>query len=335
MVSSTSRSGSRTAQASELGRNRNSAGRAGTGDQDDPAVGSRVRRARRADRPQRGQPDAAGHDHQVAAGGRREVPAGAERPAHADHGCPAGRRAGPRLTAPTARIVCASLPSAPAGSPLTEIATSPMPRRGEHHELARLERRQGAASGSSRSVTRVAGLRRAAGDPVGDRQHRLAHRRRLLGRVSAGHGDSRRGRAAAPGWPAGASSMASNRARPGRSRSAGSCLGERAQLCRVQLGGRAGFQRGGAEVPAVAAAPATTSPARRPRLGSAPRPGPGREQRCPAPTRPPRISQQPSACWPSENTRSPAANRTVLRRGRDLRPAAPAESRARTARSRR
>ena len=31
------------------------------------------------------------------------------------------------LTAPTARMVCTSVPSAAAGSPLTEIAISPMP----------------------------------------------------------------------------------------------------------------------------------------------------------------------------------------------------------------
>ena len=44
-------------------------------------------------------------------GGRSDVPAGAERPAHPEHRSRARRRAAPRLTAPTARIVCTSVPS--------------------------------------------------------------------------------------------------------------------------------------------------------------------------------------------------------------------------------
>ena len=51
------------------------------------------------------------------------MPKGPRTPTRVPGGAP--HRA--RVTAPTARIVCTSRPSPAVGSPLTEIATSPMP----------------------------------------------------------------------------------------------------------------------------------------------------------------------------------------------------------------
>ena len=181
--------------------------RPGAGDQADPAVSVPLGQRPEDDGPERGQPDPARHDHQVAPGGRRQVPGRAERPADAEDR-PGRASCRARLTAPTARIVC-SRPASPAGgTPLAEIATSPI--RG----AASIENWPGCAAGSrsptgsSRRVTESCGLRPAAHDPVGHREHRLAGE----GPVRAGHQGPGTDRAAGPGWPAGGGRCAPNSA---------------------------------------------------------------------------------------------------------------------------
>src|ERR1039458_733077 len=67
---------------------------------------------------------------------------------------PGGASHSARVTAPTARIVCTSVPSRLAGSPLTEMATSPIPGTASMVNWPGWNGGSGSAAGSSLSATR-------------------------------------------------------------------------------------------------------------------------------------------------------------------------------------
>ena len=74
---------------------------------------------------------------------------------------PTGASCSALLTLPTARIVCTSAPSRAAGSPLTEMATSPMAGTASMVNWPGWNGGSGSPAGSSRSVTesRVSAVR--------------------------------------------------------------------------------------------------------------------------------------------------------------------------------
>ena len=76
---------------------------------------------------------------------------------------PGGASHRARVTAPTARTVCTSRPSPAAGSPLTEIATSPMPGTASIVNWPGWNGGSGGPAGSRASVTlsRVSAVRLA------------------------------------------------------------------------------------------------------------------------------------------------------------------------------
>ena len=172
MVSSTSRS-ARPDQASSSPRNRNSAGlRAPATRQTRPEGAPGGQRAE-DHRPQRGEPHPARGEDQIAAGGGWEVPGGAERPAGADHRPRPCLAQGPGDRADRPDRVHQQARPAAAGSPLTEIATSPTPGTASMVNWPGSNGGSGAPAGSRISVTLSRVSRGASGHPVGDRQHRL------------------------------------------------------------------------------------------------------------------------------------------------------------------
>ena len=164
------------------------------------------------------------------------VPAGAERAAHPDDGCPGCAACSAAVTAPTARRVCCSRPARPSPvspRPLNEMGTSPMPNAvsmancpgaNAGDRLGRLRQLQGHGVGGVL----------VAGQPPGKGG---ASRRRGVGRHRLSSWRSVRGRVDGSG-PLGGARIQIQQAQPGRLQPLGDDRRERAAASRTRTPAR-------------------------------------------------------------------------------------------------